>query len=254
MIELIGPAFTIAMPGAIESLLSAVVADGMAGTRHDSNQELIGQGIANPAAPLFGGFAATLVLVLALAAPLAAGIPLAVLAASLFVVAWNMSEARHFARMVRRAPPADVVILLVTFFLTVFADRVVAVNIGVILAILQFLRRMAGSVQVSPPTRPEQSRPPFARSRKRRAPWGLELHVTFVPAMTREDRRSLAFHRAIAARLADDPKPALNRARHQLRLLALHHQHAAPLLRRWRGWMGLPVAELIERILYPAGT
>ena len=174
VIQLIGPAFTIAMLGAIESLLSAVVADGMTGTRHNSNQELIGQGIANIVAPLFGGFAATgaiartatnirnggtsplagivhaatLVLVVLLLAPLATHIPLAALAAILFVVAWNMSEAGHFVRMVRRAPRADVVILLVTFALTVFADLVVAVNIGVILATLHFLRRMAASVEV----------------------------------------------------------------------------------------------------------
>ncbi len=178
MIELIGPAFAIAMLGAIESLLSAVVADGMAGTRHDSNQELIGQGIANVVAPLFGGFAATgaiartatnvrnggnsplaglvhsatLVIIVLLLAPLATDIPLAALAAILFVVAWNMSEASHFLKMIRRAPRADVVVLLVTFGLTVFVDLVVAVNIGVILAILQFLRRMASSVEVSQQT------------------------------------------------------------------------------------------------------
>ena len=174
VIELIGPAFTIAMLGAIESLLSAVVADGMAGTRHDSNQELIGQGVANIVAPLFGGFAATgaiartatnvrngansplagithavtLVLIVLFLAPFAVHIPLAALAAILFVVAWNMSEARHFVKMARRAPRADVVILLATFGLTVFVDLVVAVNIGVILATLQFMRRMASSVEV----------------------------------------------------------------------------------------------------------
>ncbi|WP_397476213.1 SulP family inorganic anion transporter [Pusillimonas sp.] len=172
IVELIAPAFAIAMLGAIESLLSAVVADGMAGTRHNSNQELVGQGIANMAAPLFGGIAATgaiartatnirnggnspiagivhcitLVLIILALAPYAANVPLAALAAILFVVAWNMSEARHFIRMVKRAPRADVVILLVTFCLTVFADLVVAVNIGVVLAMLHFLRRMAGSV------------------------------------------------------------------------------------------------------------
>lgn len=174
VIELVGPAFTIAMLCAIESLLSAVVADGMAGTRHDSNQELIGQGLANIAAPLFGGFAATgaiartatnvrnggtgplagithsvmLVFVILFLAPLAVDVPLAALAAILFVVAWNMSEARRFLHMVRRAPPADVAVLLVTFVLTVFVDLVVAVNIGVILATLQFLRRMSASVEV----------------------------------------------------------------------------------------------------------
>jgi sulfate permease, SulP family len=162
-------------------LLSAVVADGMAGTRHDSNQELIGMGIANIAAPLFGGFAATgaiartatnvrnggtsplagivhvvtLVLIVLFLAPLAVHVPLAVLAAILFVVAWNMSEVRHFAKMVKRAPRADVTILLVTFSLTVFADLVVAVNIGVILATLHFMRRMAASVEVREATEQE---------------------------------------------------------------------------------------------------
>jgi SulP family sulfate permease len=176
VLELIGPAFTIAMLGAIESLLSCVVADGMAGTRHDSNQELIGQGIANLAVPMFGGFAATgaiartatnvrnggtgplaglfhvatLVLVLLFLAPLAEHVPLAALAAVLFVVAWNMSEVRHFAGMVRRAPRADVAVLLITFLLTVFADLVLAVNVGVILAMFQFLRRMSTAVEVQP--------------------------------------------------------------------------------------------------------
>lgn len=174
IIELIGPAFTIAMLGAIESLLSAVVADGMSGTKHDSNQELIGQGLANIATPLFGGFPATgaiartatnirnggtnplagithtltLVATLLFLAPLASNIPLAALAAILFVVSYNMSEVKHFAGMVRRAPRADVAILIITFLLTVFADLVIAVNIGVILAILQFMRRMSTSVEV----------------------------------------------------------------------------------------------------------
>ena len=172
--SLVGPAFTIALLGAIESLLSAVVADGMAGTRHDSNQELIGQGIANIAAPLFGGFAATgaiartatnirngatsplaglvhsgfLILVILLLAPLAAAIPLCCLSAVLFVVAWNMSELPHVIRLVRTAPKTDVAVLLLTFFLTVFVDLVVAVNVGVIVAALLFMRRMADAVNV----------------------------------------------------------------------------------------------------------
>jgi SulP family sulfate permease len=170
----VSPAFAIAMLGAIESLLSAVVSDGMAGTKHDSNQELVGQGIANVLSPLFGGIAATgaiartatnirtggtsplaglvhsltLLLVLVCLAPLAVDVPICALAAILFVVAWNMSEAKHFVHMVRRAPRADVAILLTTFCLTVFVDLVVAVNIGVILATLQFMRRMASSVEV----------------------------------------------------------------------------------------------------------
>jgi len=198
IIELIGPAFTIAMLGAIESLLSAVVADGMAGTRHDSNQELVGQGLANILAPLFGGFAATgaiartatnirnggssplagvvhsltLILILLVLAPLAVNIPLCALAAILFVVAWNMSEARHFVKMARRAPRADVAILLITFSLTVFADLVVAVNIGVILATLHFLRRMATSVEVRLATEQELSRE-FAHRGVLRLPPGV---------------------------------------------------------------------------------
>jgi SulP family sulfate permease len=145
----------------------------MSGTRHESNQELIGQGLANIAAPLFGGFAATgaiartatnirngatsplagiahaatLIAILLVLAPLASSIPLTALAAILFVVAWNMSEVRHLGGILRRAPTADRVILIITFLLTVFADLVVAVNVGVVLAILQFLRRMSDSVE-----------------------------------------------------------------------------------------------------------
>jgi SulP family sulfate permease len=174
LVQLIGPAFTIALLGAIESLLSATVADGMANTRHDPNQELIGQGIANIAAPLFGGFAATgaiartatnirnganspvaglvhcafLLLVILLLAPLAAHVPLTALAAILFFVAWNMSDVHRFAHVMRTAPRADVGILVLTFLLTVFSDLVVAVNVGVVLASLLFMRRMAKAVSI----------------------------------------------------------------------------------------------------------
>ncbi|HVI26521.1 MAG TPA: SulP family inorganic anion transporter [Xanthomonadaceae bacterium] len=174
LLTLLPSAFTIAMLGAIESLLSAVVADGMAGTKHDSNQELVGQGVANILSPLFGGIAATgaiartatsirngatsplaglvhcvlLVAVLVFLAPYAGQVPLAALAAILWVVAWNMSEAPRFLRLVRRAPRADVAILLITFALTILTDLVVAVNIGVILAMFQFLRRMSAAVEV----------------------------------------------------------------------------------------------------------
>jgi SulP family sulfate permease len=173
-LQLVGPAFAIALLGAIESLLTAVVADGMTGTRHDSNQELVGQGIANLLTPLFGGFAATgaiartatsirngatspvagvvhalfLLMVILLLAPLAAHIPLAALAAILFYVAWNMADAPHVLRLMRTAPRADRLLLIVTFVLTVFVDLVVAVNVGVVLAALLFMRRMAETVQV----------------------------------------------------------------------------------------------------------
>ena len=176
ILSLIGPAFTIALLGAIESLLSAMVADGMAGTKHNSNQELIGQGIANIVAPLFGGFASTgaiartatnirngatsplsgvvhsvfLILVILLLSPLASSIPLCCLSAILFVVAWNMSEIPHFIRLVRGSPAPDVAVLLITFGLTVFVDLVVAVNVGVILAALLFMRRMALAVSIEP--------------------------------------------------------------------------------------------------------
>jgi SulP family sulfate permease len=174
-LHLIGPAFAIALLGAIESLLTAVVADGMAGTRHDPNQELVGQGIANLLTPLFAGFAATgaiartatsirngatsplaavvhcllLVLVVVVLAPLAAAIPLAALAAILFHVAWNMGDLPHFMRVLRRAPRSDKALLLITFMLTVFVDLVVAVNVGVVIAALLFMRRMSDSVQVT---------------------------------------------------------------------------------------------------------
>ncbi|MDR2216222.1 MAG: STAS domain-containing protein [Nevskiaceae bacterium] len=174
LLQLIGPAFAIALLGAIESLLTAVVADGMSGTRHDSNQELVGQGIANLLSPLFGGFAATgaiartatnirngatsplaavihcalLVLVIVVFAPYAGAIPLTALAAILFSVAWNMADVPHFLRVLRRAPLTDRLLLLVTSLLTVFVDLVVAVNVGVVIAALLFMRRMSETVQV----------------------------------------------------------------------------------------------------------
>jgi SulP family sulfate permease len=174
VLKLIGPAFTIALLGAIESLLSAVVADGMANTRHNSNQELIGQGIANIVSPLFGGFAATgaiartatniknggnspiagmihsltLIAIIIIFAPLASHIPLCALAAILFVVAYNMSEMHTFIYMLRFSPLSDRFILLTTCFLTVFVDLVMAVNIGVVMAALLFMKNMSDSVAV----------------------------------------------------------------------------------------------------------
>lgn len=183
IIELMGPAFAIAMLGAIESLLSAVIADGMSGTKHDSNQELIGQGLANIAAPMFGGFAATgaiartatnirnggnspisgiihaltLVLIIMFLTPLASNIPLAALAAILFVVAWNMSDAKHVLHLIKKAPRADILILLVTLSFTVFVDLVVAVNVGVLLAIGHFIMGMSASTEISQHSREDLS-------------------------------------------------------------------------------------------------
>jgi len=166
--DLVPEAATIAILAAIESLLSAVVADGMIGGRHKADCELVAQGIANIASIIFGGIpatgaiarttaniksgartpvagiihAVTLVGIMALAAPLAGRIPLPALAAVLMMVAWNMSEREHF-RALLRAPRSDVAVLLVTFFLTVFADLTVAVGMGMVLASLLFMRRMA---------------------------------------------------------------------------------------------------------------
>jgi len=167
--QLMGPAFAIAALGAIESLLCAVVADGMAGTKHDSDVELFAQGVGNLVAPLFGGIAATgaiartatniraggktpiaslvhagfvLAAVLMLA-PLLSFLPMASLAALLLVVAWNMSDARHFVHVMRVAPKSDMLVLLTCFSLTVVFDMVVAVSVGIVLAALLFMRRMA---------------------------------------------------------------------------------------------------------------
>ncbi len=166
---LVAPAFTIAMLGAIESLLSAVVADGMTGKRHDPDAELVGQGIGNVVAPFFGGIAATGALArtatnirsgarspiaalihalvvlgsVLLAAPLVAYIPMAALAGLLLVVAWNMSEVRHGIHVLRVAPKSDVFVMLTCFALTVAVDMVAAVSVGIVLAALLFMGRMA---------------------------------------------------------------------------------------------------------------
>jgi SulP family sulfate permease len=206
-ISLVGPAFTIALLGSIESLLSAVVADGMTGTRHDSNQELIGQGLANLVAPLFGGFAATgaiartatnirngatgplaglvhsgfLILVIVLLAPLAAAVPLCCLSAILFVVAWNMSELPHFVRLARGSPTPDVGILILTFALTVFVDLVVAVNVGVILGSLFFMRRMALAFHVEQQPHPWNSPRSVYGTQGTRTPAGVVIYAVEGP-------------------------------------------------------------------------
>lgn len=170
---LAGPAFTIAMLGAIESLLSATVADGMTDSRHDSNAELIGQGLANIAAPLFGGFAATgaiartaanirsgarspvsglvhavvLVLFVFVAAPFAGHIPLATLAAVLMGVAIRMAEWHTFVEL-WRGPRADFFVMLAAFVLTVLFDLTVGVSSGLVMAVVLFVKRMEETSQV----------------------------------------------------------------------------------------------------------
>ena len=172
--QMISPAFTIAVLAAIESLLSAVVADGMIGDTHKSNAELIGQGLGNIFSGLFGGIPATgaiartaanvrnggrtpiagithcitLTIILLVLMPLAALIPMTTLAAVLLVVAANMADWSSFFRLCKSAPKSDIIVLVITFFLTVFFDLVVAIEIGVVLAALLFMKRMAETADI----------------------------------------------------------------------------------------------------------
>ena len=167
--QLLAPAFAIAMLGAIESLLCAVVADGMTGSKHDPNGELIGQGIGNLIAPFFGGITATaaiarsaanvragaysplaaithagvVLIAILFLAPLFSYLPMAALAALLLVVAWNMSEPRHVQHTLRIAPRSDVLVLLTCLILTVLFDMVLAVGVGLLLAAGLFIKRMS---------------------------------------------------------------------------------------------------------------
>ena len=171
--SLVAPALTIAVLGAIESLLSATVADGVTGDRHDSNTELIGQGLANIASPLFGGIPATgaiartmanitgggrtpvagiihavvLLLIFLFLMPLARYIPMACLAGVLVVVSYGMSGWRSFRALIRN-PKSDVTVLLLTFFLTIIFDLTIAIEVGLICACLLFMRRMAETTEV----------------------------------------------------------------------------------------------------------
>lgn len=172
--QMLSPAFTIAVLAAIESLLSAVVSDGMIGDTHKSNAELIGQGLGNIFSGLFGGIPATgaiartaanvrnggrtpiagithcvtLTIILLVLMPLAALIPMTTLAAVLLVVAANMADWESFFRLCKSAPKSDIIVLVATFFLTVFFDLVVAIEIGVVLAALLFMKRMAETADI----------------------------------------------------------------------------------------------------------
>jgi SulP family sulfate permease len=206
MTALVAPAFSIALLGAVESLLSAVVADGMIGARHRSNMELVAQGVANIASPLFGGIpatgaiartatnvrnggrtpiagivhAVTLLLITLFFGRWAALIPLATLAAILVVVAYHMSEWRTF-REELRAPKSDVAVLLVTFFLTVIVDLTVAIEIGMVLSAFLFMHRMSEVTAVNAVTQQiareerEQGDVPLAQLAPRSIPAGVEV-------------------------------------------------------------------------------
>lgn len=172
--NLVSPAITIAILGAIESLLSATVADGVIGDHHDSNQELVGQGIANILSPIFGGIPATgaiartmtninnggqtpvagivhaivLLLIFLLLMPLAQYIPMACLAGVLVIVSYNMSGWRTFRELLKN-PKSDVAVLLITFFLTVIFDLTVAIEFGLVLACLLFIKRVMEATEVN---------------------------------------------------------------------------------------------------------
>ena len=175
MIYLLPPAIVIALLGGVESILSAMVADNMKGSKHDSNKELVGQGIANMAAPLFGGIPATgaiartatniknggaspisgvvhgvvVLLILMLFAPYASMIPLAAMAPILMFVAWNMSEKKEFINIVK-VKNADSLVLVVTFLLTVIGDLIIGVTAGLILAFIAFIKKMSQITSIRP--------------------------------------------------------------------------------------------------------
>ena len=172
--EMILPAFTIAMLAAIESLLSAVVSDGMIGSKHKSNAELVGQGVGNILSALFGGLPATgaiartaanvknggrtpvagmvhaltLLLILLFLMPYASYIPMSCLAAILIIVGYNMSGWRTFVRIIKTAPKSDIAVLIITFLLTLFFDLVIAIEFGMVLAAFLFLKRMSDIAEV----------------------------------------------------------------------------------------------------------
>ncbi len=180
--ELIPSAFTIAILAGIESLLSCVVSDGMIGDRHNSNTELIAQGAGNIMSGLFGGIPATgaiartaanvknggrtpvagmvhalvLLLILVVLMPYAAWIPMPIIAAILFMVAYNMSEWRHFVHVCRTAPLSDILVLVMTFVLTVVFDLVVAIEVGMVASAILFMKRMSDVTHIRPWTKADE--------------------------------------------------------------------------------------------------
>ncbi len=173
---LLPAAFSMAMLGAIESLLCAVVLDGMTGTKHKANSELVGQGLGNIIAPFFGGITATaaiarsaanvragatspisavihsilVILALLVLAPLLSWLPLSAMAALLLMVAWNMSEAHKVVDLLRHAPKDDIIVMLLCMSLTVLFDMVIAISVGIVLASLLFMRRIARMTRLAP--------------------------------------------------------------------------------------------------------
>jgi len=278
--ELIGglivPAMTVAMLGAIESLMSAMVADRLSGDRHDSNVELIAQGIANIASPLVGGLPATgaiartatnirsgaqtpvagvihaltLLAVLLFAAPLARDVPLAVLAAILLVVAYNMGDWAEIPELLRLTK-TDVAVWLVTFALTVFADLTQAVGFGMVCAALLFIKRVADTTTVSAVTDEyvasghvhvlqNKSIPPYVRIFRIHGPFlfgatdklrPLFDHVAELPEIVILRLRNMTALDATGLRAFEDLAQALRQSGRHLLLCGARHQPAALIAR-----------------------
>jgi SulP family sulfate permease len=255
---LVGPAFTIALLGAVESLLSAVVADGMIGGRHRSNMELVAQGVANIASPLFGGIPATgaiartatnirnggrtpvagimhaiTLLVITLAAgKWAALIPMPVLAAILVVVAYHMSEWRSFLAELR-SPKSDVAVLLATFLLTVFIDLTVAIEVGMVLAAFLFIRRMAESTSVRAISREldDEEELPDDAAYARELPAGVVVYEINGPFFFGAAER----FKDTFARIGEKPKVLIIRMRHVPTLDSTGLHALRQVVRRSRG-------------------
>ena len=240
--SLIAPAFTIALLGAVESLLSAVVSDGMIGGRHRSNMELVAQGVANVASATFGGIpatgaiartatnvknggrtpvagmvhAVTLLLITLAFGRWASLIPMSVLAAILVVVAYHMSEWREF-RAELSSPRSDVVVLIATFLLTVLVDLTVAIEVGMVLAAFLFIRRMAEVTNISAVTRElededEYERPDTNAVSARRIPRGVEVYEINGPFFFGAAER----FKDTLTRVARKPRVLIIRMRHVL--------------------------------------
>ena len=259
---LMGPAFTIALLAGIESLLSAVVADGMIGGRHRSNMELVAQGVANIASPIMGGIPATgaiartatnvknggrtpvagvvhaltLLLITLLAGRWAALIPMATLAAILVVVAYHMSEWRAFKAELR-SPRSDVVVLLVTFALTVFVDLTVAIEVGMVMAAFLFIRRMAEVTNVNAVTREIEDDPSEqvytgdGAVSRRRVPPGVEVYEINGPFFFGAAER----FKDTLARVAHKPKVLIIRMRNVIALDSTGMHALKDVVHRTRG-------------------
>ena len=254
--QLIPSAFTIAILAGIESLLSCVVSDGMIGDKHNSNTELIAQGFGNIASGLFGGIPATgaiartaanvknggrspiagivhalvLLLILVVLMPYAAWIPMPIIAAILFIVAYNMCEWRGFVKLCKTAPAADIVVLVVTFVLTVVFDLVVAIAVGMVLAVVFFMKRMADNTCIRKWKRPDGS-----DSRLKAMPEGTAVFEFDGPMFFASSDKFVQLDledgtKAVILRMHDVPALDATATRNLFAMLEICKKHGAQLL------------------------